>query len=138
MSGLGGEDGTGGGEVVGVGDLVGSSKVSGDSDVLDGGGETEERVDVGVGELVRASIGGGISEGGGEESDVASLVHRDLSDSSSDPGGLASGDEGSLVELAESLRVEGVLEVLEGQGVVEDLRVDNQGISTRRIEGGKR
>ena len=112
MSGLSGENRSGGGDVGRVGakrgieskvsngmtrraelligrrysHLGGGSEVGGHSNVLDGRRESEETGDVGVGELVLASGGGGVSEGSLEERNVLGLVLSNLDHTSSDPG----------------------------------------------------
>ena len=51
------------------------------------------------------------------------LVVLDLLEAGADPGFVSSGGEGLLVKLVEAVVVEGVLEVLEGESVLEDLGV---------------
>lgn len=120
MSRLGGQDGTGDGQVGLVHDGGSSSEVSGDTDVLEDSGQGGERLGVGVRELVGTRLNSGAAQGSGEEGDVGGLVLSDLGEPLSDPGRETSGGESGGVELVESLVVEGVLEVFEGQGVVQD------------------
>lgn len=51
------------------------------------------------------------------------LVPADLRKAAARPGGQTGLSEGGLVELGEGARVERVLEVLEGQRVLEDGRI---------------
>ena len=59
-------------------------------------------------------------DGVGDKLDVASLVVRDLGDSLSNPSGVTGRGESLNRVLSESIGVEEVLEVLQGEGVVED------------------
>ena len=127
MSGLGSEDGTGNGHVGGVGDGTGGTEVGRDTDVLNEGGETDKRVDVGDGELVLARLGGSVSDGPREESDVLGLVLSNVLNSVSDPVWVAGAHEVVLRELGEVGGVEVVLEVLEGQSELENVAA--QGVS---------
>jgi len=77
-------------------------------------------------QLVGASLGGGDSSGlesGREELDVGGLMGRDLGDTVADPGFITSSCEVFSRELLKGALVEGGLEVLEGQSVVEDISV---------------
>ena len=59
------------------------------------------------------------------------LVVLDLLEAGADPGFVSSGGEGLLVKLVEAVVVEGVLEVLEGESVLEDLGICNDSESSR-------
>lgn len=58
-----------------------------------------------------------------EEGDVGRLVSRDLHETLSDPSLEASSFERRSVELGKSAQVEVILEILQGERVVEDLNV---------------
>lgn len=118
------QDGAGGGEVVLVGNGRGSTEVGADTDTLEDGRDGDERGRVGRGEGVRALGGGGgtgSGQGAGEEADVRVLVVGDLLEVGVEGVGEASSNKGLLRVVLETLAVEGRLEVLQSQGVVEDV-----------------
>lgn len=112
------------------------------TDALDDLGETEEALDVCVGEFVVAGLDGGCTgsaKGAGlkmgdnrksanptsmgkstwfthKELDVLILIHADLLDVGADVAGVSGLLEVALGEVAQSLAVEGRLEVLEDEG----------------------
>jgi len=128
---LGGEDGSGGGEIGRVLDELGSTEVGGNTNTLEGGGKSGEGLNIGVREVVFAGLGGSGAESTRQESDVGSLVLGDLCEAGADPEVKAGVLESSLVELGESARVEGVLQVLEGERVLEDV-----GVRGSTLDGG--
>lgn len=78
-----------------------------------------------------------------EEIDVGLLVLADLSDAAADEGGEAGLLEGLGAEPGKATVVERVLEVLEGEGVLEDLglcgvgALDEGGVCHRRLGDGE-
>lgn len=64
-----------------------------------------------------------VPQGGFEKRDVSSLMLRDLFEATASPGGKTGLDEIFMTELLETLRVEGILEVLECEREVEDFHV---------------
>jgi len=79
---LNSEDRSSSGDVVGVGDISSSSEVGRDTDVLNDLGETEEGLNVGVGEGVLAALrrvgDTGSLESGSQEGDVSGLIGGNL------------------------------------------------------------
>lgn len=148
---LSGEDRTGHSHVGGLGDARGGAEVGRDTDVLDDGREADKRLDVGDAKVVGAGGGGSGTERASEDSNVLGLVAGDLLNAVADPVGVAGRGEVGLGKLVEVLRgsapdshheqetnlvVEGVLEVLQGQGVLEDLHVGDGGaLGGGRSEG---
>lgn len=98
-------------------------EVGGDADALEDHGEGGEFGDGGVREGVGAGGGGVGADGLAEEVDVLELVRVDLRVAVADPGRVAGLGEGVRVELGQRARVERLLEVLEGQRVLEDVEV---------------
>ena len=72
------------------------------------------------GEVVLARLRGRVAEDGRERVDVALLVRADLDEAATGPVGKAGVGEVVLGVVGEGLVVKGVLEVLEGEGVVQD------------------
>lgn len=78
-----------------------------------------------------------------EEIDMGLLVLADLSDAAADEGGESGLLEGLGAELGKAAVVERVLEVLEGEGVLEDLglcgvgALDESGVCHRRLGDGE-
>lgn len=139
VAGLDSEDGAGGGQVVGVGDGSGGTEVSACADTLKELRGGSEGLGVGDTEGVGALLGGVGTEGGGQEVDVGLLVGTNLLETVADPVREPSSLEGGLVVGLERVAVERVLEVLEGQSVVEDDHV-NVGLGSRgltTVGGGK-
>jgi hypothetical protein len=80
-----GEDGCSRGQVILVGNEFGSAGIGGRADTLEDHRQSSEGLGVGVRELVLASLGGLVTEGGAQEGDVGSLVGGDLSETTTDP-----------------------------------------------------
>lgn len=123
MTGLNGQDGSSGGEVGLAHDVGGSAEVGGNTNTLEDGSGSQEGLGVSDTEVVLASSdGGGTSslEALGEEVDVGGLILGNALDVVVDGRVGTSSGEVSLGEVGKTSAVESVLEVLEGQGVVED------------------
>lgn len=69
--------------------------------------------------------------------DVGCLVPLDLLEACTDPRQVAGGGKGLLVELVEAFGVEGVLEMLEGEGVLQDFRVWGITVSTPCVDAAE-
>lgn len=118
------QDRASGGEVVLVDNGRSSAEVGADTNTLEDGRDGDERGRVSRGEGVCALGGGGgtgSGQGAGQEADVRVLVVGDLLEVGVEGVGEASGSEGLLGVVLETLAVEGGLKVLQGQGVVEDV-----------------
>ncbi len=124
MAGLDGQDGTSGGEVVLAHDFGSGTKVGGHTDTLEHCGSSNEALHILVAEVVGALADGldtGFVQCGGQESNVGLLVGGDGLELGVDIAG-----ETGLAEvvgrvLLQSLAVEGILEMLESESVVEDI-----------------
>lgn len=133
------EDRASGGQVVRVGDVLSSTKVGADTDTLKEVGSGEERLYIGVPELIstllrRSDLGSWTlsvfvekltctqltGESSGQEVDVGGLILGDLLEVVDKVGTETSLLEVLVGELGEGLTVEGSLKVLKGQSVVED------------------
>lgn len=126
MAGLHGQDGPGRGQVGRAHDVGRRAQVGADADALEDGGGHDEVCDICDAEVVRASGHGrraGLGQGGGQEGHVRRLVGGDLLQVGVEGGVEAAGGEVGLGEVLQALLVEGVFEVLEGEGVVEDVGV---------------
>jgi len=132
VAGLGGEDSTGDGGVEGLSDILVGADVGRDTDVLEEGREGDEGLDVGEGEGVLARGDGLVTKGGREDLDVGRLVLGDLGGAAADPVGEAGVLEVLRRELGEGLRIVGGLEVLKGEGVLEDLDVGDGPILNKK------
>lgn len=124
MARLDSEDGASSGEITRVGDVGSSTEVSRDTDTLEDVGSGNERLDAGDAESVCAgsdSLSTSGLEGRGQELDVGGLVRADLLEVLVEGGIVTSGRELGLGEVCKSLLVEGVLEVLKGERIVQDL-----------------
>lgn len=122
MAGLDGQDGASSREVSIVGDVLGGTEVGRDTDTLEELRGGDEAVNSSQAKVVGASLHGLVTESLGQEGDVVLLLTADLLVSVVDVSRVSSGLKGSLG--GKVLVVEGALEVLEGQGVVEDDIVD--------------
>lgn len=123
MTSLNGEDRPSSGQVGSISDELSSAEVGADTDTLKDVGDGEESLDVLEAESVGVrdnSLNTSLGQSAGEERDVGLLVEGDLLEVGVEDVVVSSGGEVSLGELGETLLVEGVLEVLKGQGVVED------------------
>lgn len=121
------------------------TEVRADAHALEHRGQRNERRGVGAGERVGALGDGGIGQSGGEERDVRRLVVGDLPQVVVEGVGEAGGHELGLRVVGQALAVELVLEVLEGQRVVEDAHVRDGGVGlpaaedrVGRRDGGER
>jgi hypothetical protein len=120
---LDGQDRAGGRQVGLRHDVGGGAEVGGNTNALEDRGGGQEARDAGHAEVVGALLdgdGAGGGQGRGQERDVGSLIAADGLDALVGGRVVAGGDEVCLGEVGETLLVEVVLEVLEGQGVVED------------------
>lgn len=128
VTGLDAEDGGSLGQVLAVGDEVGSASVGGNADTLEDCSGLDEALWRQCAKVVLACLDwlltGGL-EGGGQDGNVGVLVLGDVLEILVE-GVLRETSVGHVLcrELAQAVRVEGGLEVLEGQGVVEDDTVD--------------
>jgi hypothetical protein len=117
------QDRAGGRQVCLRHDVGGGAEVRGDTNALEDRGGGQEALHACHAEVVGALLdgdGAGGGQGGGEERDVGRLIAADGLDAVVDGRVVAGGGEVGLGEVGETLLVEVVLEVLEGQGVVED------------------
>ena len=140
MAGFDSQDGAGRGEVVFAHDVGRSSKVSADTNTLEDGGGSEEGLGVGDTKVVDAFSDGLRTSGlerAGQESHVSALVLRDDLDVVVD----ISGESGLLEvingEVGKTVTVELVLEVLKGQGIIENVRVSDGGHGLTNSEQAK-
>jgi hypothetical protein len=120
---LNGQDRGGGGQVGLRHDVGGGAEVGGNTNALEDRGGGKEALHARHAEVVGALLdgdGAGGGQGRGQEGDVGRLVAADGLDAVVDGRVVAGGGEVGLGEVGETLLVEVVLEVLEGQGVVED------------------
>lgn len=133
MAGLDGQDAAGGGEVGLVGDESGGTEVGADTNTLEETGLGDEVPGAGEAEVVGARLGGGhVGRGhdGLDDSNVADLIAHDLLKVLVEVLALdVDLLKGLGVVLLETLGVESSLEVLKGQGVVEDLLVRDAAVS---------
>jgi hypothetical protein len=121
-----------------IGDERGSAEVRRGADALDCLRERDEALRVRVREAVVAGRHGVGAERAREERDVAGLVRRDLLEAAADPVGVAGLLERLRIEFGERLVVQGVLEVLERECILEDdgvCRYRSDGESTCGREG---
>ncbi len=89
-------------------------------------------------QVVLARFGRGVAKGSGEELDVLGLMRTNLDEATSNPVGEPGVGERLRVELAESLGVEGVLEVLKSQGELENARVkEERPMNTESQQGAR-
>lgn len=138
---LNSEDRPSSGQVGGISDELSSTEVGADTDTLKDVGDGEESLDV----LEAESVGvwhNGLDTGGGkstgEELNVGLLVGGDLLEVGVEDVVVSSSGEVSLGELGKTLLVEGVLEVLEGEGVVEDDSVTGATWGSLALNNGSR
>ena len=132
VEGFGDEDGTGDAEVGFASDEAGATEVGGGTDAFEHGGEGDEGFGVGVGEAVGAGCDGFRSsgrEGGGEEHNVLFLVVGDVLEVVVVGGAEAGVGEGLLGHLGDGAFVEDVLEMLEGEGILEDVSIGDGGLT---------
>lgn len=123
VSGFDGEDGAGNAQDGGVLEERSGAKVGGDTDVLEDGGSLDHRGSVGEAKLVLAGLDGldaVLGEGGLQERDVLGLGLANLLEVGNFDVVEAEGLEVGVGELGESLTVEGLLEVFQGQSTVRD------------------
>ena len=123
VTGLNSQDGSCGGEVVWALYELGGTKVCADTDTLEDVGDGQEGWHISQAESVCALSdwsGTSGSQTSREEVDVGLLVELDLLQVVEEAGLEAGLLEICLGELGDSLTVEGVLQVLEGQSVLED------------------
>lgn len=119
-----GEDAAGSSQVAFVGDLLCSTEVGGRSDAFEDAGGCDEGFDARDAEGVGAFLNGldaGSFETGGEEVDMRGFVSTDCLQVLVEGAVVAGGFEVGFGEVGESLTVEFVFEVFEGQGVAEDV-----------------
>lgn len=120
---LGGEDRPSSGQVGGISNVLSGTEVGRNTNTLKDAGEGEESLDVVEAEVVgvcnnRLDTGSG--KGTSQELDVACLVSGDGLEVGVEHIVVSGGSEVRLGELGKSLIVEGMLEVLQSEGVVED------------------
>jgi hypothetical protein len=127
VAGLNSEDGAGCVQVVGVGNGSSGTEVGADSDTLENGCESNEGGWVGGWEGVDALCDGLVTESLGEERDMGGLIVGDFLEVGVEWVGETGLDEVLLGVVGKTLTVELVLELHEGQGVVEDVNVGNGG-----------
>ncbi len=130
MASLDGQDRAGRGEIVLAHDVGRSSKVSADTNTLEDGRGSEECLGVGDIKVVDAlsdRLGTSGLERAGQESHVDGLVLGDDLDAVVDIRGETGPLEVINSEVGKTITVKFVLEVLKGQGVVEDVRVSDGG-----------
>ena len=124
MPGLDGQDRAGGCQVAFIHNGRRGTEVGGDANTLKHAGGRDEASSVGDAESI-GTFGNGVGacgfEGGGEEGDVGLLVTGDYLDLLADGRREAGLAEGLGRVVGQTLAVEGVFEVLEGEGIVEDL-----------------
>lgn len=136
---LDGEDGASGGEIGLVHDGGSSAEVGGHTNTLEDGGSGNEALDISDTEVVDTLGDGsnlGALEGGGQEADVGGLVLGNLLDVAVEGGIEAGGGEVGLREALKTIAVELVLEVLKGQGVVQDIAIiDSRSLLDRSGSG---
>jgi hypothetical protein len=80
-----GEDGCSRGQVILINNELGSAGIGGRANTLEDHRESSEGLGIGVRELVLASLGGFVAEGGAQKGDVGSLVGGYLSETTTDP-----------------------------------------------------
>lgn len=124
VAGLGGQDGAGSGEVVGAGDVGGGAEVGGNTNALQELGGSNEGVDVRDAKVVLALLDGLVAESLGQEGNVLLLLSTDLDEALADPWLETGVLEVFGAQHVERVTVEGGLEVLKGESVVEDDSVD--------------
>jgi hypothetical protein len=126
VAGLNGQDGAGGGEVCLGHDVRGSTQVGAHTDTLEDRSGSQEAGDVLVPKVVGARIDGlGASSGesASQELDVSFLVARDHLDAVVGLFGEVGGLEVIDGVLCERVTIEGVLEVLKSERVVENIGI---------------
>ena len=126
VEGFGDEDGPRDAEVGLAGDEAGAAEVGGCADALEHRGEGDEGFGVRVGELVRAGRDGFGARGGdgrGEELDVLFFVVGDVFEVVVVGRAEAGVEEGLLRHALNAAFVKGVLQMLEREGILEDVEV---------------
>jgi hypothetical protein len=121
VAGLDGEDRASISKVGWVGDGGSGAEVGSDTDTLEDGGEADEGLGVGGGEVVGALGSGGGAKGLGEEGDVSCFVRGDFHQVGVEGVREAGGNELGLGVVGQTLTVELILEVLEGKSIVKDV-----------------
>lgn len=124
MSGFDGENGAGNAQNGGVLEERSGAQVGGDTDVLEDGGGLDHGGGVGEAKLVLAGLDGldaVLGERGLQERDVLGLGLANLLEVGNLDVVEAEGLEVGVGELGETLTVEGLLEVFQGQGTVRDV-----------------
>lgn len=138
VTGLDGQDAASGGQVCLVGDEGSSTEVGAHTDTLEDLSSGNESGRGEVAEVVCAGVDGSDTstlESGGQEVNMDLLITTDLLEVSVELRAVeASGSEVLLGELGDTLGVEGCLEVLESQGVVEDDTID---VSALTLDKGR-
>lgn len=129
MAGFHGQDGASCGQIGCTHNVCRGAQVGADAHAFEDGGSRDEALDVGDTKVVRA--GGhwgcaGLGEGAGQKGNVGGLVRGDFLQVGV-KGRVKTGRcEGGFVELLETLLIEGVFEMLEGEGIVEDVGVGDR------------
>ncbi len=126
VAGLNSQDRAGGGQVVSAHDIGCGTQVGADTNTLEDGGSHNEALDVSDTEVVFAGGHRGcasLGETGSQEGDVGLLVRGNCLQVGVKGCVEASAGKVGLGEVLEGFLVEGVLEVLQCQGVVEDVSV---------------
>ena len=128
MQGFGDEDGAGDAEVGLARDEAGAAQVGGDADALEHRGEGDEGFGVGVREAVGAGgdgFGAGGGDGGGEKFDVLFFVVGDVLEVVVVCGAEAGVGKVFFRHGRHGSFVEDVLEMLEGEGILEDVYISD-------------
>lgn len=132
VTGLHRQDRSCGSEVVGALDELGSTQVCTDTNALEDIGNSQERGHISEAEVVCALRNGSGTSGSqtsSEEVDVSLLIELDLLQVVQEGCLESSGLEVGQGELGDGLAVEGVLQVLEGQSILEDGGTEKMDIS---------
>ena len=130
MAGLNCQDGASSGQVGSGHDVSSGTQVGGNSDALEDRGGLDEALDISHAEVVGAlsdGVGTGFGECGGQEGNVRCLVRGDFLEVGVEGGVETSSGEVALGEVGETFTVEFVLEMLQGEGIVEDVGVGDLG-----------
>lgn len=139
VEGFGDEDGAGDAEVGLAGDEAGAAEVGGCADALEHRGEGDEGFRVRVGEVVRAGCDGGGAgghDGRGEELDVLFFVVGDVLEVVVVVGAEAGAEEVGLGHALYAAFVEGVLQMLQGEGILQDVEVGDGSLAFEWVRNG--
>ena len=130
MARLHGQDRPGSGQVGRAHDVRRGAQVGANAHALEHRGGHDEAHDIGDAEVVRARGHGGragLGESGGQETDVGGFVRGDFLQVGVEGRVEARGRELGFREVLETFLVERVLEMLEGESIVEDVGVGDGG-----------